>query len=267
MILICIDVFLLVQCVVPCPVSAAWLISVGTKHCHDMTSDVESDLNPNRQTNVLYHHKLIESLILPWLIISCLMYVILICIDVCLLGKESGPCKAAIVRWYYSVGDAACRQFYYGGCDGNGNNFGSSEECSKHCTAKVEPGMVNVISVKWHHKLASCQVDLILRMSWWMIMPSAHGPIFCRKELREKVRVKVRFFLRLSQRKRPTFCRKQLREKNRTDFFSDQKSADTDRLFIGAIMSDNSRRGLIVGWRHSDFLSDWSQRTRTDFLS
>ena len=63
-------------------------------------------------------------------------------------------------------------------------------------------------------------------------MPSAHGPIFCRKELREKVGVKVRFFLGLSQRKRPTFCRKQLREK------------------IGPIISRTK-----------------SQHTRTDFLS
>ena len=55
--------------------------------------------------------------------------------------------------------------------------------------------------------------------------------------------------------------------KDRSDFISEQKSAHTDRLFIGAIVCDNSRRGLIVGWRHSDFLSDWSQRTRTDFLS
>ena len=63
-------------------------------------------------------------------------------------------------------------------------------------------------------------------------MPSAHGPIFCRKELREKVGVKVRFFLGLRQRKRPTFYRKQLREK------------------IGPIFSRTK-----------------SQRTRTDFLS
>ena len=38
-----------------------------------------------------------------------------------------------------------------------------------------------------------------------MVMPSAHGPIFCRKELREKVGVKVRFFLGLSQRTRADF--------------------------------------------------------------
>ena len=63
-------------------------------------------------------------------------------------------------------------------------------------------------------------------------MPSAHGLIFCRKELREKVGVKVRFFLGLSQRTRPIFCRKQLREK------------------IGPIFSRTK-----------------SQRTRTDILS
>ena len=43
-----------------------------------------------------------------------------------------------------------------------------------------------------------------------LFIPSAHGPIFCRKELREKVGVKVRFFLGQSQR---IFCCKQLREK------------------------------------------------------
>ena len=35
--------------------------------------------------------------------------------------------------------------------------------------------------------------------------------------------------------------------KNRTDFFSDQKSAHTDRFFIGAIVCNNNRRGPIVG--------------------
>ena len=59
-------------------------------------------------------------------------------------------------------------------------------------------------------------------------MPSAHGPIFCRNELREKVGAKVRFFLGMSQRT----CRKQLREK------------------IGPIFSRTK-----------------SQRKRTDFLS
>ena len=61
------------------------------------------------------------------------------------------------------------------------------------------------------------------------LMPSAHGPIFCHKELREKVGVKVRFFLGLSQRKRPTFCRKQLREKI-GPIFSRTKSQRSETL-------------------------------------
>ena len=36
-------------------------------------------------------------------------------------------------------------------------------------------------------------------------MPSTHRPIFCRKELREKVGVKVRFFIGVNQRTRADF--------------------------------------------------------------
>ena len=50
-------------------------------------------------------------------------------------------------------------------------------------------------------------------------MPSADGPIFCRKELGEKVGVKVRFFLGLSQRTQPIFLSQASPRKNRTDFF------------------------------------------------
>ena len=67
-----------------------------------------------------------------------------------------------------------------------------------------------------------------------LLMPSAHGPISCRKELRQKVGVKVRFFLGLSQR-------------TRTDLLSYLKQL---RENIGPIFSRTK-----------------SQRTRTDFLS
>ena len=54
-------------------------------------------------------------------------------------------------------------------------------------------------------------INWILSEGWQSrLMPSAHGPIFFLKELRE---AKVRFFLGLSQRTRPIFCHKQLREK------------------------------------------------------
>ena len=55
------------------------------------------------------------------------------------------------------------------------------------------------------------------------LMPSAHGPIFCRKELRKNFGVMVRFFLGLSQRTskiRPIFSRTKS-QRTRTDFLSE----------------------------------------------
>ena len=77
------------------------------------------------------------------------------------------------------------------------------------------------------------------------LLPNAHGPIFCRKELREKVGVKVRlldrFFYRTEVRAHgPIFCWKQLREiigailyssknqRTRTDFHTDFLSGHLD---------------------------------------
>ena len=47
-------------------------------------------------------------------------------------------------------------------------------------------------------------IDMQFNMPQWL-MPSAHGLIFCRKELREKVGDKVRFFIGVSQRTRSDF--------------------------------------------------------------
>ena len=65
-------------------------------------------------------------------------------------------------------------------------------------------------------------------------MPSAHGLIFCRKELREKVGAN-RFFLGLSQRTRPIFCCKQLREKI-GPIFSRTKSQCTRTDFLSELL-------------------------------
>ena len=86
-------------------------------------------------------------------------------------------------------------------------------------------------------------------------MPSTHRPIFCRKELREKVGVKVRFFIGVNQRTRADFLW-QTKHRTYLTIFYRCHLAHTARFFIGAIVCDNGRRGHIVGLRHSDFLSD-----------
>ncbi|XP_070686059.1 kunitz-type protease inhibitor 2 [Pempheris klunzingeri] len=52
----------------------------------------------------------------------------------CRLPMKVGSCRAAFPRFYYDVTNHSCRSFIYGGCDANGNNFGSQEECEGVCS-------------------------------------------------------------------------------------------------------------------------------------
>jgi eight-cysteine-cluster-containing protein len=56
-------------------------------------------------------------------------------VDACGLPADSGPCEAAIPRWYHDAATGACQPFIYGGCAGNANNFESLEACQAACNA------------------------------------------------------------------------------------------------------------------------------------
>ncbi|PRD28418.1 UNVERIFIED_CONTAM: Ppn [Trichonephila clavipes] len=53
--------------------------------------------------------------------------------EVCGFPKEPGPCRNYSIVWYFDVSYGRCARFWYGGCDGNGNNFATSEECEDTC--------------------------------------------------------------------------------------------------------------------------------------
>lgn len=44
-----------------------------------------------------------------------------------------GSCRAAFPKFYYDVTNQSCRDFIYGGCEANANNFDSKEECETAC--------------------------------------------------------------------------------------------------------------------------------------
>ncbi|XP_038194834.1 kunitz-type protease inhibitor 2 isoform X2 [Arvicola amphibius] len=56
----------------------------------------------------------------------------------CGLSKVVGKCRASIPRWWYNVTDGSCQPFVYGGCEGNGNNYQSKEECLAKCAGVTE---------------------------------------------------------------------------------------------------------------------------------
>ncbi|GMH43260.1 hypothetical protein BSKO_11182 [Bryopsis sp. KO-2023] len=54
-------------------------------------------------------------------------------VDICKLPAVTGPCRAAIPRWFFNSLSGQCERFTYGGCRGNKNNFQTIEECKKAC--------------------------------------------------------------------------------------------------------------------------------------
>uniref|UniRef100_A0A914X288 BPTI/Kunitz inhibitor domain-containing protein n=1 Tax=Plectus sambesii TaxID=2011161 RepID=A0A914X288_9BILA len=47
---------------------------------------------------------------------------------------DRGSCEENFqIKWYYDRYGHRCREFFYGGCDGNDNRFDSKEECSRSC--------------------------------------------------------------------------------------------------------------------------------------
>ncbi|KPJ10062.1 Papilin, partial [Papilio machaon] len=67
--------------------------------------------------------------------------------EICVLPAETGECADYREKWFYDTTNKGCRQFYYGGCDGNENRFDSQQECEMRCseiptTTTTEPTTV-----------------------------------------------------------------------------------------------------------------------------
>lgn len=59
--------------------------------------------------------------------------------EICSLPPEPGPCKAAVLRYYFNKSTLRCETLTYSGCGGNANNFKTKEECEKVCQQGSNP--------------------------------------------------------------------------------------------------------------------------------
>nr|XP_046171511.1 kunitz-type protease inhibitor 2 [Oncorhynchus gorbuscha] len=56
--------------------------------------------------------------------------------DACMVPSDSGPCRAAFNLFYFDASTSSCQSFIYGGCQGNGNRYGTLDECMARCTGE-----------------------------------------------------------------------------------------------------------------------------------
>ncbi|XP_055938654.1 actinia tenebrosa protease inhibitors-like [Argiope bruennichi] len=53
----------------------------------------------------------------------------------CVDKPETGMCRGYFPMWYYDEDARDCKQFIYGGCQGNGNRYVTKEQCLKKCAS------------------------------------------------------------------------------------------------------------------------------------
>lgn len=57
-------------------------------------------------------------------------------IDPCTEPMDPGSCESYENAWYFDSEIGDCMDFIFGGCGGNGNKFGSLEECQDQCLSE-----------------------------------------------------------------------------------------------------------------------------------
>ena len=53
--------------------------------------------------------------------------------DDCSSKPDTGPCRGMFPKFYFDASDKTCKEFTYGGCDGNGNRYDNKDACMKAC--------------------------------------------------------------------------------------------------------------------------------------
>lgn len=66
-------------------------------------------------------------------ILRVLWHVRIMSVEVCSMSADSGSCSASHRRWAFDVETRVCKEFVYGGCEGNRNRFSTQEDCLKSC--------------------------------------------------------------------------------------------------------------------------------------
>ncbi|XP_048017168.1 kunitz-type protease inhibitor 2 [Megalobrama amblycephala] len=56
--------------------------------------------------------------------------------ETCAVPSDTGPCRALFRMYYFEASSQSCKEFIYGGCQGNLNRYGTKEECMSACYGK-----------------------------------------------------------------------------------------------------------------------------------
>ncbi|KAK0132891.1 Tissue factor pathway inhibitor [Merluccius polli] len=94
----------------------------------------------------------------------------------CHLDQDPGPCRGLVTRYVFDRVSQECRQFYYGGCYGNANNFRSESECQSKCQNPAKTTKQPVAEVRDPEPTKVSEI----RLSRIMVTPAVFkAPSYC----------------------------------------------------------------------------------------
>lgn len=64
----------------------------------------------------------------------------------CSVSADPGICFAYFPMWAYDVTAGKCKEFIYGGCDGNENRFETELACQEACYVEGTLNLIKVLS-------------------------------------------------------------------------------------------------------------------------
>lgn len=71
--------------------------------------------------------------------------------ETCYLPVDPGSGSESKLMWYYDVSSHTCKQFSYGGLEGNNNRFGSALACSNSCNSIFDASHLLTSQVPYLH--------------------------------------------------------------------------------------------------------------------
>ena len=82
---------------------------------------------------------------------------------------DIGKCNGYYQSWYYDKSDGYCKQFVYGGCEGNLNRFETELSCRQRCNAKPPVGKyfqtISYLSISnWTKNFCILNLDYHLKL-------------------------------------------------------------------------------------------------------
>lgn len=100
--------------------------------------------------------------------------------DFCKLDADPGPCMGYFRKYYFDQHEGKCKEFIYGGCSGNKNNFQTIGECQSTCGGKW--------TLRWNYK---SHRGINIWAGWHdnvEFLQNLIGIVFCKRHLKATVR-------------------------------------------------------------------------------